>query len=223
MSEYSKAQRHLEHQDTIFGQLWNVISPVFMAAVYYALVFVLQGGHKGPDYFVHLLAGVFFFNFISTAARRCAVSVTSSGRLIMNTAFPRAILPLTQVPLGTMVLNVTNQCNLACTYCYEYGEDKIVETENGILYGARREQGDGSIYWRTTQMVFPSYAFFPGQEDGTGNLHMYTPVDDEHTLHWGLNWHPTKALPGERKLTQYFEPMGGVNGTMFCSSGLLGP
>ena len=30
-----------------------------------------------------------------------------------------------------MVMNVTNQCNLACTYCYEYGEDKIVDTENG--------------------------------------------------------------------------------------------
>ncbi|MGC4082506.1 MAG: quinohemoprotein amine dehydrogenase maturation protein [Vicinamibacterales bacterium] len=30
-----------------------------------------------------------------------------------------------------MVLNVTNQCNLACTYCYEYGEDKIVDTDNG--------------------------------------------------------------------------------------------
>jgi uncharacterized protein len=30
-----------------------------------------------------------------------------------------------------MVLNVTNQCNLACTYCYEYGEDRIVETGNG--------------------------------------------------------------------------------------------
>jgi uncharacterized protein len=41
------------------------------------------------------------------------------------------ILPLTPVPLSTMVLNVTNQCNLACTYCYEYGEDKIVDTENG--------------------------------------------------------------------------------------------
>ena len=41
------------------------------------------------------------------------------------------ILPLTPVPLGTMVLNVTNQCNLACTYCYEYGEDKIVDTDNG--------------------------------------------------------------------------------------------
>jgi uncharacterized protein len=41
------------------------------------------------------------------------------------------ILPLTPVPLTTMVLNVTNQCNLACTYCYEYGADKIVDTENG--------------------------------------------------------------------------------------------
>jgi uncharacterized protein len=41
---------------------------------------------------------------------------------------PRMI-PL--IPLATMVLNVTNKCNLACTYCYEYGEDKIVDTENG--------------------------------------------------------------------------------------------
>jgi uncharacterized protein len=44
---------------------------------------------------------------------------------------PRKVLPLTPVPLSTMVLNVTNQCNLSCTYCYEYGEDKIVQTENG--------------------------------------------------------------------------------------------
>jgi uncharacterized protein len=39
------------------------------------------------------------------------------------------VIPL--IPLATMVLNVTNKCNLACTYCYEYGEDKIVDTENG--------------------------------------------------------------------------------------------
>jgi uncharacterized protein len=41
------------------------------------------------------------------------------------------VIPLTPFPLTTMVLNVTNQCNLSCTYCYEYGEDKIVDTENG--------------------------------------------------------------------------------------------
>jgi uncharacterized protein len=41
------------------------------------------------------------------------------------------IVPLKPVALQTLVVNVTNQCNLACTYCYEYGEDKIVDTENG--------------------------------------------------------------------------------------------
>lgn len=46
-------------------------------------------------------------------------------------AKPPKILPLAPVPLQTLVVNVTNQCNLACTYCYEYGEDKIVDTENG--------------------------------------------------------------------------------------------
>ena len=40
-------------------------------------------------------------------------------------------LPPVEFPLTTMVLNVTNQCNLSCTYCYEYGEDKIVDTEHG--------------------------------------------------------------------------------------------
>ena len=43
---------------------------------------------------------------------------------------PRQKIPV-DFPLTTMVLNVTNQCNLSCTYCYEYGEDKIVDTENG--------------------------------------------------------------------------------------------
>src|SRR5258708_4683096 len=41
------------------------------------------------------------------------------------------LMPPENFPLTTMVMNVTNQCNLACTYCYEYGEDKIVDTENG--------------------------------------------------------------------------------------------
>jgi uncharacterized protein len=41
------------------------------------------------------------------------------------------VIPLAPFPLTTMVLNVTNQCNLSCEYCYEYGEDKIVDTENG--------------------------------------------------------------------------------------------
>ena len=39
--------------------------------------------------------------------------------------------PETPFPLTTAVLNVTNQCNLSCAYCYEYSEDKIVDTASG--------------------------------------------------------------------------------------------
>jgi uncharacterized protein len=35
--------------------------------------------------------------------------------------------PKRRIPLQTLVLNVTSKCNLSCGYCYEYGEDKIVE------------------------------------------------------------------------------------------------
>ena len=32
-------------------------------------------------------------------------------------------------PLQTLVLNLTNQCNLSCQYCYEYGADKLATPE----------------------------------------------------------------------------------------------
>lgn len=38
---------------------------------------------------------------------------------------PAAELPPMPFPLATLVLNVTNKCNLSCTYCYEYGEDRL--------------------------------------------------------------------------------------------------
>jgi len=40
---------------------------------------------------------------------------------------PVASPPRKRIPLTTLVLNVTSKCNLSCTYCYEYGEDRIVE------------------------------------------------------------------------------------------------
>lgn len=41
---------------------------------------------------------------------------------------PQPKLPASSFPLQRIVLNVTNQCNLACGYCYEYSEDKISKT-----------------------------------------------------------------------------------------------
>lgn len=40
---------------------------------------------------------------------------------------PASELPPMPYPLATLVLNVTNKCNLSCTYCYEYGEDRVAD------------------------------------------------------------------------------------------------
>ena len=42
---------------------------------------------------------------------------------------PRLEAPQQPFPLQTIVMNVTNQCNLSCSYCYEYGEDRIATPE----------------------------------------------------------------------------------------------
>lgn len=41
---------------------------------------------------------------------------------------PKLDMPRKRIPLTTLVLNVTSKCNLSCKYCYEYGEDRIVES-----------------------------------------------------------------------------------------------
>ena len=42
--------------------------------------------------------------------------------------------PPADFPLNALVLNITNQCNLACTYCYEFGADKIATPQGKPKY-----------------------------------------------------------------------------------------
>ncbi len=37
--------------------------------------------------------------------------------------------PVENFPLQSLVMNLTNQCNLSCQYCYEFGEDKVATPE----------------------------------------------------------------------------------------------
>jgi uncharacterized protein len=54
---------------------------------------------------------------------------------IVSDANPEAPGPTTlfeppaDFPLQTLVMNLTNQCNLSCQYCYEFGEDKVATPE----------------------------------------------------------------------------------------------
>lgn len=84
--------------DTVFGQLWQVLNPLLLALVYY-FVFGIILGNKGGDsgYLSALLAGLFAFYYTRNAIGLGSGSIVGGGRLIMNTAFPRALLPLSAV------------------------------------------------------------------------------------------------------------------------------
>ena len=94
-----------------------------------AVICELSDGPRGVDAVVRDLDGRFGAAEVSVAIAELQ-RVRAVGELQARQKLPK-ILPLKPVPLQTLVVNVTNQCNLACTYCYEYGEDKIVDTENG--------------------------------------------------------------------------------------------
>ncbi|PWU08815.1 MAG: quinohemoprotein amine dehydrogenase maturation protein [Terriglobia bacterium] len=49
-------------------------------------------------------------------------------------AVEQPAVPQLTFPLQRIVLNVTNQCNLACGYCYEYSADKITKTDGKPKY-----------------------------------------------------------------------------------------
>jgi teichoic acid transport system permease protein len=95
--EMARTNLRAQHFNTAFGQLWLVLNPLMLAAVYFLLVYILRSGSRGVDFFAHLLAGLFAYYFISDSIRLSVKSVTGGGRLILNTAFPRALLPLSGV------------------------------------------------------------------------------------------------------------------------------
>jgi teichoic acid transport system permease protein len=95
--ELSRTKLQAQHFDTAFGQLWLVLNPMLLALVYFVLVDILRHGHRPPGFFAHLVAGIFAYYFVSGAVRGGVKSVVSGGKLVLNTAFPRTLLPLSTV------------------------------------------------------------------------------------------------------------------------------
>ena len=98
----ARADLRLQHYNTAFGQLWLLINPLLLALVYFLLVTILRGGSRGPDFLAHLMLGLFTFRFVSRSIREGVGAVVGGGRLILNTAFPRILLPLSSVITGAM-------------------------------------------------------------------------------------------------------------------------
>jgi teichoic acid transport system permease protein len=95
--ELSRTDLRALHFNTVFGQLWLILNPLLLTCVYFILVDILRRRTGGIEFFAHLMAALFVFHFVTDAIRQAVKSVTGGGRLILNTAFPRALLPLSGV------------------------------------------------------------------------------------------------------------------------------
>lgn len=100
--ELARSNLRAQNYNTALGQLWLVLNPLFLGFVYFMLVTIVRGGSRGPEFLAHLMLGVFAFRLVSGSMRPGAKSVTSGGQLILNTAFPRALLPIASVLASTM-------------------------------------------------------------------------------------------------------------------------
>jgi teichoic acid transport system permease protein len=89
-----------EHYDSAIGQLWVILDPLLMAAVYFLLRTVVRPAGSGAErgaIIAHLVWAIFFFTFVGNSLTSGARSILSGRNLILNASFPRAVLPLVAI------------------------------------------------------------------------------------------------------------------------------
>jgi ABC-type polysaccharide/polyol phosphate export permease len=100
--ELARTNLRVQHFNTALGQLWLVVNPLLLGFIYFLLVDIVRAGSRGPEFLAHLMLGLFAFRFVSDSVSQGARSVVGGGRLILNTAFPRTLLPLASVMTSFM-------------------------------------------------------------------------------------------------------------------------
>jgi uncharacterized protein len=90
-----------------------------------AVLDALAEAPVAADDLVHRLGVRFGADEVSASVAELT-AVRAIGPVARPEQAPPRPTPPKRIPLSTLVLNVTSKCNLSCSYCYEYGEDRIV-------------------------------------------------------------------------------------------------
>jgi len=93
IAEFSRSELREKNYGTVFGQLWLVLNPLLLSGVYFLLIYVI-GGSSDATRFGHLTATLFLFYLIANSLTGGVKAITSGQRLILNTSFPRVMLPI---------------------------------------------------------------------------------------------------------------------------------
>lgn len=110
---YASARNSAQYTDSVLGQLWQVLTPLLNAAVYYFIFGVLLKTSRGvTNYVAFLVAGIFIFNYTQRAVMSGANAITGNLALIRALHFPRATLPLasTVVEFQQLLFSVAILC-----------------------------------------------------------------------------------------------------------------
>jgi teichoic acid transport system permease protein len=106
---FATARNIAMYTEARLGQLWQVLTPLLNAGVYFLVFGLLLHVNRGiPNYLAFLVTGVFVFTFTQRAFISTSTVITNSLPLIRALQFPRAALPLAYVviELQQMVLSM---------------------------------------------------------------------------------------------------------------------
>ena len=85
-----------EHSNTVFGFFWWVLDPLLQMMVYVIFIGVLLS-RAGPDYPVFILTAIISWELLVKATQGSAAATLRKERAMRQIAFPKAILPLSEV------------------------------------------------------------------------------------------------------------------------------
>jgi teichoic acid transport system permease protein len=95
ITAYSRAKVHAQYTQAKLGQLWQVMTPLLNAAVYYLIFGLLLGTSRGVDnYIPFLVTGVFIFTFTQSSVLAGTKAISGNIGLVRALHFPRASLPI---------------------------------------------------------------------------------------------------------------------------------
>jgi len=92
-----------------------------------AILDALEGGDRSPSELTDSLGDRWTADDVRSSIDEL-LGLRAVHPVVAPPPKPIAEKPKRRIPLQTLVLNVTSKCNLSCGYCYEYGEDRIVES-----------------------------------------------------------------------------------------------
>ncbi|MBM0238409.1 ABC transporter permease [Micromonospora sp. ATA32] len=91
---YANAKLVASFSTAKLGQLWQVLTPLTNAAVYYLIFGWVLQQKEIPNFIAYLTTGLFIFNFTQSAVLAGTQSISGQLGLIRALHFPRASLPL---------------------------------------------------------------------------------------------------------------------------------